>query len=88
MKKSTELVQYKKVESTPFTIAGIERKESEKKDYYILLGKHRVSEKFETEEEAEEDAKSVSWDKIFCVVYVLAKEIIDNNETITKQIQG
>lgn len=55
---------FKKIEETPFTTAKVQDK------YYVLLGMSRLSEGFETQEEAEEEGKKITWDKILQVIVI------------------
>ena len=59
--KNTKLVEFKEVKKTPFTLA------KQNEEWYILLGKYRLSEGYETEKEAEKEAKTVCWNKIMQV---------------------
>ena len=69
--RNTELIKFVEVVDTPFTIA-IEEKRST-----VLLGKYKMSE-HETEKEAFEEAKRISWNKIVSVIAIIltSKEII------------
>ena len=58
----TEAVTYAAVENTPFTIAKHEN------NYYVLMGMHKLSNAFESEEEALADAKRTDWDRLLQVV--------------------
>lgn len=55
---------FKKIEGTPFTTAKVQDK------YYVLLGMSRLSEGHDTEEEAIESGKEVTWDKILSVIVI------------------
>lgn len=63
--KNTELLEYTEVKNTPFTIAKWEN------GYYVLMGKHRLTEKLDTKEEAEEDANRTDWDRLIQVVAII-----------------
>ena len=67
-KKNTKLVEFKQVKETPFTLA------KQNEEWYILLGKYRLSEGYETEKEAEKEAKRVCWNKIMQVNSVIITE--------------
>ena len=66
--KNTKLVEFKQVKETPFTLA------KQNEEWYILLGKYRLSEGYETEKEAEKEAKRVCWNKIMQVMSVIITE--------------
>ena len=66
--KNTKLVEFKGVKETPFTLA------KQNEEWYILLGKYRLSEGYETEKEAEKEAKRVCWNKIMQVISVIITE--------------
>lgn len=59
---------YRRIENTPFGIAKAHD------GYVVLLGKHCVSKGFETEEEAEKDANTVTWDKIININVIISNK--------------
>ena len=66
--KNTKLVEFKQVKETPFTLA------KQNEEWYILLGKYRLSEGYETEKEGEKEAKKICWKKIMQVISVIITE--------------
>ena len=66
--KNTKLVEFKEVKGTPFTLA------KQNEEWYILLGKCRLSEGYGTEKEGEKEAKRVCWNKIMQVISVIITE--------------
>lgn len=62
---SSELVEMVKVEDTPFTLIRQE------KDWYVTIGKYRISEKIGSKEEAMEDAKRVDWERVMQVCGIM-----------------
>ncbi len=79
-KENSTLIEYKQVKDTPFTVAKIERENEELHDYYIMMGKYRISEKFENEEEVMEEAGKIDWWKIMGVIHAIASEIVNNKD--------
>lgn len=65
--KGEELIKFREVEGTPFTIIH----ETEPNVWWVAMGKHRLTEKFHTLEEAEEDAKRVDWNRNMQVMGVM-----------------
>lgn len=60
-----ELVTRIDVEDSPFVIIGTDR------GYFVSLGEFRLSDTFKTEEEAWDDAVSMTWNRMIQVVMVL-----------------
>lgn len=66
--ENNEIIKYSEVEDTPFTIINKENKE-----FFVVMGQHKVSEVFNTAEEALEDAKRADWSRVIQVVAILIK---------------
>lgn len=64
-----ELMKRKNIENTPFTIITIENNE-----HFITLGKYRLSEKYETFEEAEQNANTIDWNKIMQIIGIMIEK--------------
>lgn len=73
IQKGTQLVEQIKIEGEPFTILKWDDK------YYLTLGKYRLTEALETEEQAREEVHNVSWFRILQVLHIVVKEEL--NET-------
>lgn len=54
---STELVENYEIENTPFRIIG-----NEEEGYFTAFGKYRVSERYKTKEETEENFNVKPWE--------------------------
>jgi hypothetical protein len=67
------LVERENVKGTPFTLYKHEQ------NWFVLLGKYRLSKEFETKEEALEDASRNDWERTMQVVGVM---IENYNETL------
>lgn len=65
---SKQLMQYHQVKDTPFTIIKHEKGNT------LMLGKYRLSEDYETAEEAMTDATRMHWDRIMQVIGVMIEE--------------
>lgn len=76
-KKGSYLIDYSKVEGTPFTIATKEREDSEELEHSVLFGKYLISGKYKTKEEAEADAQEMNWFKIMAIAHAIADERIE-----------
>lgn len=75
---SKPLVEIIEVEKTPFAIAR------EEEDYTVILGNHKISKAFETEEEAKEYVKADSWELRMSVTYAVIQTINKQEELINK----
>lgn len=69
--ENTELVTFKEVKGTPFTVATEDGK------HHVLLGNKRFS-THEIHADAVKEAKTVTWDKIFIVLGIAMEKFADN----------
>lgn len=68
--KGTQLVETIPIENEPFIILKWDEK------YYLCLGKYRLTEALDSEEEAREQVYNVSWYRLLQVMHaVVAEEI-------------
>jgi len=56
-------IKYFHIENSPFTIV------KEKEQYFAVLGKHRVTENYESKKECEEETLKMTWDRVTQVVW-------------------
>lgn len=67
--KGEELFKKNEVKDTPFTIIEFENK------FYVSIGtKYRLSEAFESKNEAITNAKSITWARIMQIINILKEE--------------
>lgn len=66
--KNSYLVEFEEIEGTPFTAV------KEMENWFIVMGKYRLSEPFENKETAIEWSKIIDWNKITTVMTILLKE--------------
>ena len=59
---------FKPLEGTPFTLVTDENK------VYGVMGKYRLTEGFESEEEAEEQVKAITWNRLVQVFSIMINE--------------
>ena len=64
---SKELINFTQVENTPFTVI------SKEEQHIVMLGKYRISETFESKEEAIKDANSITWNRITQLITVMLR---------------
>lgn len=64
----SELITRIEIKDTPFTVL------KNNEEYFVLLGKYRLSEGYRTPEEAEINAKHWTWDRIMQVIGVMIEE--------------
>ena len=62
-----ELINFTEVENTPFTVI------SKEEQHIVMLGKYRVSETFESKDEAIKDANSITWNRITQLITVMLR---------------
>jgi len=67
-KSNSQLIEQKIIEGTPFNINKVNDK------WFLALGKYRLTELLETEEEAREEAKDASWFRIMQVIQIVINE--------------
>lgn len=85
--EATELIEIKEIEDTPFTAVRHE------KDWFLMMGKYRLTEALTSEEECKEASKDASWWRIMSLMQVMitesedVKKICDRLETMEK-MQG
>ena len=71
--RNTELVEKIEVEGTPFTIVKNEEL------WYILLGKYRLTEGYESKELALDEANTINWNKILQVCIIIGNTIKESS---------
>lgn len=73
-----ELIKIIEIEDSPFQIVKTEDK------YFLAMGKYRLSEMFDTEKEAREDVKDLSWFRLLSVMHAVASEVIEHDKAVEK----
>lgn len=63
------LIERKNVQNTPFTLV------KDDKGWFVTMGEYRLSDIFETEEEAEKKAE-VNWETLIPVIAIIVEKII------------
>ncbi len=74
MTEKKKLVDYKELESTPFTIVESYHDELDKNLYYVMFGKYQIADAFESEEEAKEWGLEMSYNRIVQLIMVVLEE--------------
>jgi len=73
----------------PLTIIGVTVENKEEKEWHVMLGKFRLNEKTHTsKEEAEEDAKKLTLERIMQVIQIMIDENQQNQEQQNKELQN
>jgi hypothetical protein len=73
--KNEELVQREYIDETPFTVVSHEN------SHYVLMGTNRMhNEPFKTKEEAIQNAKTMDWEKLIQVIFVVFQDLIKNKQ--------
>ena len=56
------------IKNTPFTIV------KEDKNYFGIIGNHRITESYNNKEELKKDLTEITWDRIVQVVWAIAEK--------------
>src|SRR5690606_14166008 len=71
------------------TIIGVTVENKEEKEWHVMLGKFRLNEETHTiKEEAEEDAKKLTLERIMQVIQIMIDENQQNQEQQNKELQN
>lgn len=73
-KENSTLYDVEKLGNTPFALIKQENK------YFLVLGNNRVTEKYETREEAIEQLEVSKWDLILHLAIVVTERILETRE--------
>lgn len=65
MTQSEELIKRTEVHDSPFTIIGIDGK------YFGSMGKYRITESYDTEDEAYGVTEKITWNRIVQVIAIM-----------------
>ena len=67
-------LKYTNIENTPFTIV------EEKGEYFSIIGKHRITQNYESFEKCVEETKKITWDRIIQVIWAIAVKVDEINK--------
>lgn len=73
-----ELVKFHQVKNTPFTIVEIENK------FKVVMGDYRLTEAFNTLEEAKKDAERMDWNRIMQVIFAINNKFQKIKEAVNE----
>lgn len=73
MKNNDLITDVQALEGSPFTIVKYED------NYFLALGKYRVSDLIADKEEVEAMANDVSWNVLLAVINAVAQEVVNEN---------
>lgn len=74
---SKQLMETKPINESPFTAVRLEN------DWFLTMGKYRLTEKLQSEEECLEAARDASWHRLMQVIQIMIEE---NDRTIERKI--
>lgn len=74
---SKQLMETKPINESPFTAVRLEN------DWFLTMGKYRLTEKLQSEEECLEAARDASWHRLMQVIKIMIEE---NDRTIERKI--
>jgi len=72
-----ELAELIPIEDTPFTVVRLD------KQYFLSMGKYRLSELYNTYEEATQDIHTITWNRLVQVIAIITLAEIDIHNTPT-----
>jgi len=72
-------LEFFNIEESPFTIVR------EKDSYYGILGKHRITEKYDNKKECEKELVKINWNRITQVIWAIAEKYTDINKLIKEE---
>lgn len=81
-KVAEELLKRYDIADSPFMVISIE----DKNEHFGVMGKFRLTEKFETFDEAHDATSQMNWNKITQVTALICQELIENQEKINSII--
>lgn len=67
--EASSLASYDKIEGTPFTVVGLNGK------YFLAMGNHRLTEVFDSSEEAAEQLSKNMWEIVMQIVVIVAEAL-------------
>ncbi|AYQ58225.1 putative VP3 [Microviridae sp.] len=70
---NSEMFTQEQIEDTPFTIIKHEEQ------YFGVLGKHRITQLFDTKEECEADLKEINWNRVMQVIWAVVEKFTKVN---------
>lgn len=76
-----QLIEYHKVEGTPFTIAR------NGKEWFVLMGKYRLTEDVKTRRNAMQNALKMTWDRMMQVMQIMITDELNEREQQSKKPQ-
>jgi hypothetical protein len=71
--ENNQIIERNEIENTPFVMVTLEQ------GSFVALGNYRVSEVYETKEEAENYIKTITWDNLFNVIISLFEHLKNIN---------
>lgn len=70
------LIEFTDVENTPFKIV------SQENEFFGIMGKHRITEKYEDKEQLEKELRAFDWNRLVQVMVILTEEL--NKDVLTE----
>lgn len=71
---SSNETKFEQIEGTPFTVV------QENKEYFSIIGNHRITETFLSKEICIEETKKITWDRIVQVIWAIATKLENINK--------
>ena len=73
-----QLVEMHRIANTPFTAVKAND------EWFLIMGKYRLSEKLESKEACEEMVKDTSWDMLMRIMHIIVEDYHQQKEAINK----
>ncbi len=78
--KELNLIEYVEIDDTPFTVVGEYKDEVGRYQWYIMMGKYRLTEDIGGRQKAIDEAKVITWEKIMGLIGVMVEEYNAKNK--------
>ena len=78
-KDSLNETKFEQIEGTPFTVV------EEGKEFFSIIGNHRITETFLSKEICIEETKKITWDRIVQVIWAISSKIEKINQLNKKE---
>lgn len=69
IKQESNLIERNNVENTPFQIVSLEGY------HFGVMAKYRITEKYDTKEEVEQELKEITWNRIIQITALLIEKL-------------
>lgn len=75
-------LEFINVANTPFTIC------KKDKEYFGLIGEHRITEMYDKLEVLEKEIQAITWDRLIQVIWAVSEKFAKNSDNINKIVKN